>query len=49
MVLYKNVKVKVCSPDGDTNYFNVVAGALQGNISPHSCLLSAKTTLLKRL
>ena len=24
-------KVKVCSPDGDTNYFNIVAGVLQGD------------------
>ena len=29
MVPYRNTKVKVRSPDGDTNYFNIVAGALQ--------------------
>ena len=29
MMLYKNIKVKVCSPDGDTEYFNIVAGVLQ--------------------
>ena len=29
MMVYKNMKVKVCSPDGDTDYFNIVAGALQ--------------------
>ena len=29
MMLYKNEKVKVCSPDGDKDYFNIVAGMLQ--------------------
>ena len=29
MMLYKNMKVKVCSPDTDTDYFNIVAGVLQ--------------------
>ena len=29
MMLYENTKVKVCSPDGDTDYFNIVAGVLQ--------------------
>ena len=31
MMRYKNMKVKVCSPDGDTAYFNIVAGMLQGD------------------
>ena len=30
MILYRNTKVKVRSPDGDTEYFNIVAGVLQG-------------------
>ena len=30
-ILYRNTKVKVCSPDGDTDYFNTVAGVLQGD------------------
>ena len=30
-MLYRNTKVKVCSPDGDTDYFNIVAGVLQGD------------------
>ena len=30
MMLYKNTKVKVCSPDGDTDFFDIVAGVLQG-------------------
>ena len=29
MMLYRNTKVKVRSPDGDTNYFDIVAGVLQ--------------------
>ena len=31
MILYRNTKVKVRFPDGDTDYFNIVAGVLQGN------------------
>ena len=30
-ILYKNTKVKVCSPDGDTEYFDIVVGVLQGD------------------
>ena len=31
MILYRNTKVKVRSPDGDTDYFNIVEGVLQGD------------------
>ena len=31
MILYRNTKVKVRSPDGDAEYFDIVAGVLQGN------------------
>ena len=31
IILYRNTKVKVCSPDGDTEYFDIVAGILQGD------------------
>ena len=31
MVLYRNTKVKVCFPVGDTDYFVIVAGVLQGD------------------
>ena len=31
MILDRNAKVKVHSPDGDTEYFDVVAGVLQGD------------------
>ena len=32
MILYKNTKAKVRSPDGDTEYFDIVAGVLQGDM-----------------
>ena len=31
MMLYKNTKVKVRSLDEDTDYFDIVAGVLQGD------------------
>ena len=31
-ILYWNTKVKVRSPDGDTEYFDIVAGVLQGDM-----------------
>ena len=31
MMLYKNTKVNVHTPDGDTDYFDIVAGVLQGD------------------
>ena len=30
-ILYRNIKVKVRPPDGDTEYFDIVAGVLQGD------------------
>ena len=30
-ILYRNIKMKVHSPDGDTDYFDIVAGVLQGD------------------
>ena len=33
MTLNKNTKVKVRSPDGDTDYFDIEAGVLQGDTS----------------
>ena len=30
-ILYRNIKVKVRSPDGDTEYFDIVTGVLQGD------------------
>ena len=31
MILYENTKVNLRSPDGDTDYFDIVAGGLQGH------------------
>ena len=31
MMQYRNTKVKARSPDGDTDYFDIVAGVLQGD------------------
>ena len=33
-ILYRNTKLKVRSPDGDTEYFDIVTGVLQGTIYP---------------
>ena len=35
-ILYRNAKVKVRSLDGDTEYFDIVAGVLQGHTLPHT-------------
>ena len=41
MMLYRNMKVKVCSPDGDTYYFDIVAGVLQGDtLAPYLLIIS---------
>ena len=41
MILYRNTKVKVCSPDGDTDYFNIVAGVLQvDTLAPYLFIMS---------
>ena len=31
MICYVNMKVKVCSHDGDIEFFDIVAGVLQGD------------------
>ena len=41
MMLYKNTKVKVHSLDGDTDYFDIVADVLQGDILAHTSLFFA--------
>ena len=40
-MLYKNTKVKVRFPDGDTDYFDIVAGVLQGEtLAPYLFIIS---------
>ena len=46
-ILYKNTKVKVRSPDGDREYFDIVAGVLQGDTLASCSLSSAETTCLE--
>ena len=39
-ILYRNTKVKVRSPDGDTEYFNIVAGVQQGDtLAPYHFII----------
>ena len=39
-ILYRNTKVKVRSPDGGTEYFDIVAGVLQGNtLAPYRFII----------
>ena len=41
MMLYRNTKVKVRSQDGDTDYFDIVAGVLQGDtFTPYLFIIS---------
>ena len=41
MMLYKNTKVKVRSPVGDTDYFDIEAGVLQGDtLAPYLFIIS---------
>ena len=41
MILYRNNKVKVCSPDGDTDYLDIVAGVLQEDtIAPYLFIIN---------
>ena len=40
-MLYKNTKVKVPSPDGGTDFFDIVAGVLQGDtFTPYLFVIS---------
>ena len=34
-MLYRNTKENVCFTDGDTDYFDIVAGVLPGDIAPY--------------
>ena len=40
MMIYKNTKVKVCSSDGDTYYFDIAAGVVQGDtLAPYLIII----------
>ena len=53
MILYRNTKVKVRSSDGDTDYFDMVAGVLQGDtLAPYLftiCLDYMLRTLIDKI
>ena len=45
-ILNRNIKVKVNSPDGDTEYFDIVAGVLQGNtLAPYLFIICLDNVL----
>ena len=40
MVLYRNTKVKLSSPEGDFDYFDIVAGVLKGDtLAPYHFII----------
>ena len=53
MMLYRNTKIKVRSLDGDTDYFDIVAGVLQGDtLSPYlfiTCLDNVLRTSIDKI
>ena len=47
MMLNINMKVKVCSPDGETDFFDIAAGVLQGDtLAPYLFIISLDYVLL---
>ena len=45
-ILYRNTKLKVRSPDGDTEYFDIVAGVLQGDtLAPYLFIICLDNVL----
>ena len=53
MMLYRNTKAKVYSPDGDTDYFDIVAGVMLGDtLSPYLFIICLeyvlRTFIIKR-
>ena len=50
MILYRNTKVKVRSPDGYTDYFDIVAGVLQGDtLAPYVFIICPDHVLRKSI
>ena len=54
MILHESTKVMVCSHDGDTDFFDIIAGFLQGDKpAPHlfiidqDCQWQMSTDLMK--
>ena len=50
MMLDRNTKVKVCSPDGDTDYFHIVAGVQQGDtLAPYLFIICLDYVLIDKM
>ena len=47
MMLYRKTKLKVCSLDGDVDYFHIVSGILQGDISAPYLLIICVDYMLR--
>ena len=43
VMLYSNIKVKVCSPDGDTDFFDIVTGVQPGDTSASYLFIICQT------
>ncbi len=49
-ILYINTKVKVHSPDGDTDNFDIVAGVLQGDtLAPYLFIIFLDYVIIKSI
>ena len=50
MMLYKNTKIKVRSPDENTDYFDIVACVLQGDtLAPYLFIICLDNVLRKSI
>ena len=49
MMVYKTTKIKVRSPDGDINFFDIVAGVLQGDTLAHYLFIISEDNALRTL
>ena len=50
IMLYRNTKVKVLSPDGDTDYLDIAAGVLQGDtLAPYLFIIRLDHMLRKSI
>ena len=50
MIMYQDTRSMVCSPDGDTDFFDISAGVLQGNtLAPYIFIICLDYVLRKAL
>ena len=48
-MIYKNTKATVHSPDGDTDFFDIVAGILQGDtLTPYMFIICLDKSIQRR-